>query len=773
MTRQSKLSLGLDIKPFQKEIKDAKRIVEELANLPIERTIAKAFRSDIARDFKLQTKEIKENIRGINSEMKEMIRSGETASDEFRALGKSLAENHKVLRDSKAIMRSSQGGGGVGKAVGGAVGGATSALGMLGIGVGVSALVQRQLTQAREGMQLRELTGGGIVGGESRYGFTRSERRGRAVEIARGAGRSMSSSELESATTGSEVAQRAFGISGGEYGGAIGASRRAGGGEDAVKFAGDTIGDAVAIGLEGSSVGEYLSSMTGYMESMSKGVDIDQSSLRGFAAAMGQLDFFKSDPSRIFDALRGLGDAFKKSDPYSQYLQYRSIQDAASKDGGGVLSPAAVENRKRLGLFGKVSDKDLLESPDEIRRALSIGSGEMINAYLKNAMKDTQGLGDNEKFLAFQESTNLQPGQALPLFNKFNRGEELSKKDMKAIETAQKSPEERAADNMRSFEGSMLDFGREIDDLANIVSTFASEGVIKFVDAVGGFDNAVGILVAALAGKGLMSAAGGGAFGAAIGGAAGGAVSGATGFLGKGGAVVGAAAAGVLIGEAIRDALNEWTEGAFDKKIQKFWETGLEFMGSDFGGDIADKRRESAEKDKDKYGAGEMVSALRKSEPGRTVSDTDVSRLVRLRKSLSSGDDMAPIEDVLREFGKKDPYADIKMGPKFQFGGPVHRARYMSEGGPIGTDNIPAWLSDGEFVVNARDTGRNRSALEHANNGGLIRPADGGSSLLNNLAAMGNNTGALQNLTLALLKMANKPAALRDVPRGSGAVRYG
>jgi hypothetical protein len=54
-------------------------------------------------------------------------------------------------------------------------------------------------------------------------------------------------------------------------------------------------------------------------------------------------------------------------------------------------------------------------------------------------------------------------------------------------------------------------------------------------------------------------------------------------------------------------------------------------------------------------------------------------------------------------------------------GGIIYRAKggdiNSHPGGPRGTDTVPAWLTEGEFVVNARDTKKNRTLLEKINSG--------------------------------------------------------
>jgi hypothetical protein len=717
------------------------------------------------------------------------------------------------------------------------------------------------MRQAESGMSLREISGGGIVGGGSQFGFTQEERRGRALDVARGAGRSMTTHELETTTRQSEMAQRGFGIGGGEFGAGIGAARRAGV-NDPEKFSTTAIGDAVAIGLEGSTVGEYLSSMTGYLESMSKGVDIDDSSLRGFAGALGSLDFFKKDPARIFDALQGLQQAFQGGGEYSQYLAYRSIQEAASENGNGPLTPAGVEIRKSMPLFGdvKLSPKDQKELgpiPDELKRVFDVHGGDMINKLIKTTMADTKHLGVQDQFLSFMSATNLKAGPALPLFMKAKKGKEISGKELEeAQKESTKTPEDMAKKNMEKLEGSVLKFKTEIDDLANKLSRAFTDVVLTFKDAVGGFDNAVKVLIAAFAGKSMLGS-GGPSIALPLPGGGGSAGGKGIGFLGAAGGVVTAAVIGVEIGTAMRDQLNQWTSGEWDKSVQSFWEKAGEFFGMNLGGEKSQKKFEEKMQKQDEFGAPELISGMKKRSGGAPVQPEDVDKLVAIRENMRdlkkekirmeaarTGNkleagwqdkiELPPVEDVLdtydRQQGIKRDGKDMTDGGVvgYQFGGPIYRQNggiakvqesinkamgfgrksgfldsikdaigddsfsdevtksikrrkkqfggpiYRADGGPVGTDTIPAWLTNGEFVVNARDTARNFSALDHANNGGLIKPAEGDTAaMMSNMAAMGDNTGAIQNLTTTLLKMANTPSSLREGPRGPAVSRFG
>jgi hypothetical protein len=68
-------------------------------------------------------------------------------------------------------------------------------------------------------------------------------------------------------------------------------------------------------------------------------------------------------------------------------------------------------------------------------------------------------------------------------------------------------------------------------------------------------------------------------------------------------------------------------------------------------------------------------------------------------------------------------YLETGEMPKFTFGTPEHLAKGGFPGVPRGTDTIPAWLTPGEFVVNANASARYRGLLEQLNSfGGTTRP---------------------------------------------------
>ncbi len=72
---------------------------------------------------------------------------------------------------------------------------------------------------------------------------------------------------------------------------------------------------------------------------------------------------------------------------------------------------------------------------------------------------------------------------------------------------------------------------------------------------------------------------------------------------------------------------------------------------------------------------------------------------------------------------------------------------YVSGPGSGRSDSIPARLSNGEFVVNADATRRNRALLERINSGRMLRFADGGIVGLALLQAAGEGRAAAASIS--------------------------
>ncbi|MFI8660102.1 tape measure protein [Rhodococcus qingshengii] len=90
----------------------------------------------------------------------------------------------------------------------------------------------------------------------------------------------------------------------------------------------------------------------------------------------------------------------------------------------------------------------------------------------------------------------------------------------------------------------------------------------------------------------------------------------------------------------------------------------------------------------------------------------------------------------------------IRTGNRFAKGGPV--------GGPGGTDNVPAWLTKREFVVNALDAnaGENPAILQAMNNGARLSLGGGRGGMVNNFYGVANVEEGLRQLKVKELQEA-------------------
>jgi len=84
-------------------------------------------------------------------------------------------------------------------------------------------------------------------------------------------------------------------------------------------------------------------------------------------------------------------------------------------------------------------------------------------------------------------------------------------------------------------------------------------------------------------------------------------------------------------------------------------------------------------------------------------------------------------------------------------------AKGGSVGGPSGTDTVPAWLSPGEFVVNARATQKNLPLLHSINAQKLANGTPDNGNLLGNI---GGFTAAIMTLTTSINALANLSSSM-------------
>lgn len=597
-TRQAKLQIGLDIKPLRDDTRKAKEAIEALGKVKIDGNLRKQMKEIFGKQLVDDANRYKMQITQVRSELERVASTKAFDPRNLAAYAQALGQLNRGLSDTNRLQRNlGGGGGGFGGGQGGGGGGGggnpigrgvssfRGAMGTLGIGVGIAASMSRQNALADSSLAVRALTGGNTVGGGSQYGFDQMERLQRGQSIARGLGRNTSEARLSSEVNRSEKMERAFGISGDDYGRSVGAARKAGisGGGD---FAAKAIGDAVAMGLTGSAVGEYLSSMTGYLESVSKGVNVNSGSLRGFASALGSIDFFRKDPSRIFDVIQKMEAVFKGGGTeYQKMANYQAIQETSQDVNGHGLEPAQMDVRQMLGLFG-ADKKDInrlggKNAVGDLADVLNVGGGDVMKNNIEDQFRIAKKASRGSKSVGAQMFMRNAPGMdnmggIESYIHMDANGGKLNAKDLVKAKDAMKTPEELAKENMATFDGSVKIFVTKINTLENSLSRFVADGTIKFVSAVSIFDSDMKNFATAIASFVALKLAIESAINAGKGGGGGG--NGKPGAIGAIGTIAtgimalpAAAALGTAIGKAMKAELDEWTKGSWSKLWDEFW----------------------------------------------------------------------------------------------------------------------------------------------------------------------------------------------------------
>lgn len=510
----AKIALSADVKQFKAEIEDAKKALSGIGQAKISPEAAKNIANIFSEKLKGSARQVESQIASISQKLDNMAKSGAFDTAKAERYGKTLEALKARLRDINDMQQR------VGKgqfptpAAPGAAGAPSGFLGGMGraalglaTAVGVGTLYNRREQMADERLKIRALTReGGTINEASAMGFSPAERRARAAEMAQAAG-GVGTAELEKLTNLGEVAQRAYGVTEDQSAGAVGAARRAGI-QDQGKFLSNSIGAAVAAGLEGSQIGEYLSAMSGYMAEMSRGVNIDGASLNGFAAALGGLPFFKNDPNRIFDALKGINQAFTSGDIFQQAQGTRAI--LASAPGA---SPAATEFRRKMGLFGQL-DKDTLgnlKNAGVDTRALEVGGSAIVRNIFKDVMSSTEGMSPTDQLYEFQARTGLAPGAAASIFGGLKSGKMGTAEIEKKLQEATMSPEERLAKTMDNVDGTFKQSSAKLSQALDNAAQKIGEPLSKLVGQIDKIFSALGIDTAAAGGTAVAAGAATGA----------------------------------------------------------------------------------------------------------------------------------------------------------------------------------------------------------------------------------------------------------------------
>jgi len=489
MAGPAKIILAADVSGLKQNVEEAKQLLANLGNVDISPKFAKDIKEKLSKSLEEGAKKIERDINGIKDSLKKMGDAGDRAFSETKIKNqiRTLAEYEKRLKSIRATQGQLGGGGAAGmlpmKGGLGAVGMVAGAMAAAFIASNVNK--QRRISNERLG--IRALTGGATGDKESEFGFTAEERRHRTLDVAQAVGRNMGKPEINRMLEEGERAQRENKVDSGTQAGVIGSVRRAGG--DSGRAFQNAMSFAKGAGLQGSRVTEFLQSISQGITQMSEGVNIDTGSLMGFAGALSSLPFFSADPARATKAAQNLNQTFRGGDRFQQAMAARAVRAAA----GGDLSPAAIEIRRMMGLFGSV-DKDTLDSLENQgvdTRAMKAKPTDIINGMFQEAMAGGPGMSKTDSLIRFLTATTLDPGAGIGIFDKLGKGEKLSTKDFDAMKKAGESPQktnQRLADTFSGLDKHMADLSKNISNL--------SESMAKNVaEPVGGLTNALNELM--------------------------------------------------------------------------------------------------------------------------------------------------------------------------------------------------------------------------------------------------------------------------------------
>jgi len=487
--KQAKISISADIGSLKKAVDQAKKTVEGLTKIKLTPQAAEGFKKLFGEQLDRQIKQAETKLNGLNKRLEqvgkgsimdpkrleESIAGVEKLTGAVKELKKQKQEVAKIGLGAKAEESEGAGGGGV-------LGSISTMAKSLGLAIGAMAIYTKRVQMAKERIGIRELGGSSTTATErSRLGFTPEERRARMLETQRAVGRNLSAADLGNLTDVSEKVQRAYGIQGGETANAMTVARKNLGSGTETKYLSQTIGAAVAAKLEGSRIGEFLQESSAALEEMShNGITVDSESLNGFAAALSTLPFFKSDPSKAFDQIKGLNDAFQKGDRFQQAQAARAIQGAA----GGGVGPAAIEQRRTMGLFATLRPETMQMlsgiGAKGTMRAFRGGPGGVLSNLVKNAVGATKGMSPDNQLYEVMQRLGLKGEGGMEIAAKaIKSGGNLAKAGLseKDFQKATMSPEDKLQTTMDSIDGRVL-------DLDSTVQQSIEQGVEDLSDAV-------------------------------------------------------------------------------------------------------------------------------------------------------------------------------------------------------------------------------------------------------------------------------------------------
>ena len=314
---------------------------------------------------------LKDGLDKANLELSKLSKNLKSTQD-IKALKTQAAHARELRKELEQIQKTGsvqgQMGGGGGGAGGGRGGGLKGKLGMLMGGAGLAMVMGGAMKSfgvraqsAEVGMQLRGLGYGGFAENQRGGGMGKFKDPGAHLGLARQLAGAVGGPE---GTRGVEATSYARGISPEQLisgaGVMRGAGAAAGSSVQAIQRVAGILGEAIGDGMNRGRIGDYLQVMTGSLEEMSSGVNINRESFASIFTELLQSDFFAANSKRAGAAMGGLNNFFKNSSGSTFGVAAGIMQEALTKDG---KQPTGIET------FA-ASKKGLLSQPREVQKRI-------------------------------------------------------------------------------------------------------------------------------------------------------------------------------------------------------------------------------------------------------------------------------------------------------------------------------------------------------------------------------------------------------------------
>lgn len=523
--RTAKITLQADISGLQRQVDEAKRILsgvstgEAFPERPFQKTTFTQAKESID-DIKVKMGEVRSELAAMGRESGGVFDPGRV-----RELTRELTKLKRGLDEVSSSM-GRVGAAGIGGGGGGMGYGRTGA-GLTGIPIvgrafrpiattnpllrllapfaGAAAglvAVRNAMRVATETRQLRGLTGIGAdepVESLGPYGFMPTERRTRGLDIVQAFGSRMNQGQLESGIRQSEMIERAFGVGGQTQAGLLAAGRRAG----VTDMTPRAVSQAVAAGLTGSRMIEYLEAMTESLSSLSEGVNIDDRSIASLGGVfIANSEFFRQDARRVSRTFQGLNEMFAGGDRFQQAQAFRAIRRTA----GPGASAAGVEIRRRLGLFANLSSENLeyfggggprggpMGSPNTaFGNVLGVGGTDIIQNIMEEITSNVAGLGPAQQAFEFMSRIGMMNEGGLSLFRLQKQGKLTTEALQGVLKETPEAIRLEADKAMQSIPAKLEDVAASFSSVGDDIARLIADPLTKFSDSIRDFAGTVDI----------------------------------------------------------------------------------------------------------------------------------------------------------------------------------------------------------------------------------------------------------------------------------------